>query len=121
VHVISKKRLQEAAQDKTYAEAASELETWHRVAKTADWSRLEDVQKPYPKAEAVHVRSETYTVFNIRRNRFRLIVKMEYVSKTIFIKYVLTHAEYDRNEWKEGLKQEQIDREQREKERSRSK
>jgi Uncharacterized protein conserved in bacteria len=48
----------------------------------------------------VTVGGKTYTVFNICGNRFRLITKIEYRYQTIYIKRVLTHAEYDREEWK---------------------
>ena len=50
----------------------------------------------YPKAEAVG----NFTVFNIKGNRYRLIVDLVYASQRIYIKYVLTHAEYDKDEWK---------------------
>lgn len=40
------------------------------------------------------------TVFNIAGNRFRLIAGINYETQTIFIKHVLTHAEYDKGEWK---------------------
>jgi mRNA interferase HigB len=42
----------------------------------------------------------TYTVFNIGGNAFRLVVKIEYKYQKIFIKHVLTHAEYDQGGWK---------------------
>nr|WP_232225275.1 type II toxin-antitoxin system HigB family toxin [Dactylococcopsis salina] len=37
-----------------------------------------------------------FTVFNIKGNRYRLIVGIDYKKQIIFIKYVLTHAEYDK-------------------------
>jgi len=40
------------------------------------------------------------TVFKIKGNQYRLIVKINYRSQTIFIKDVLTHADYDKEEWK---------------------
>jgi mRNA interferase HigB len=88
-------------------EISAGLDAWYRVAKTAKWSSLEDVQQPYPSADGVRAGKQTYTVFNIRGNRFRLIVKIEYRFQTIYIKDVLTHAEYDRNGWKKALEKEQ--------------
>ncbi|MBC1224728.1 type II toxin-antitoxin system HigB family toxin [Nostoc sp. UCD121] len=41
------------------------------------------------------------TVFNIKGNKYRLIVDIRYSSQTIFIKYVLTHPEYDKERWKD--------------------
>ena len=106
MNVISRKTLEVAAKDKKYAEIAPDLDAWHKIAKAARWRGLLDVQRSYPKAEAVWVGDESYTVFNIRHNRFRLVVKIVYPS-VVFIKCVLTHGEYDRSEWKEALKADQ--------------
>jgi mRNA interferase HigB len=51
--------------------------------------------KVYPSADLVG----PYTVFNIKGNTYRLIVKIEYRWQIIFVKHLLTHAEYDRKEW----------------------
>lgn len=106
MNVISRKTLESASKLKKYAEAARDLDSWYKVAKAAKWENLIDVQRAYPKAEAVWVGDESYTVFNIRHNRFRLIVKILYPS-AIFVKRVLTHGEYDREEWKEAFTAEQ--------------
>jgi len=54
------------------------------------------VQAIYSTAEAV----SNFTVFNIKGNKYRLIVDIVYSEATRFIKYVLTHAEYDKDKWK---------------------
>ncbi|MEG3979486.1 type II toxin-antitoxin system HigB family toxin [Microcoleus sp. T3B2] len=41
-----------------------------------------------------------FTVFNIKGNNYRLIVSIDYESQLIYIKYILTHAEYDKEKWK---------------------
>ena len=55
-----------------------------------------EVQSDYPSAESVG----SFTVFNIKGNHYRLIVSIDYLAQTIYIKYVLTHAEYDKEQWK---------------------
>jgi mRNA interferase HigB len=62
----------------------------------SNWHNLVDVQTIYPKAEAVG----NFTVFNIKGNRYRLIVDILYSSQRLYIKYVLTHAEYSKDDWK---------------------
>lgn len=57
---------------------------------------LLEVQAIYPKAEAVG----NFTVFNIKGNNYRLIADIVYETQRIYIKYVLTHAEYDKDKWK---------------------
>jgi mRNA-degrading endonuclease HigB of HigAB toxin-antitoxin module len=59
------------------------------------WHNLMDVRKVYPSADRVG----PYTVFNIKGNVYRLIVKIEYRWQMIFVKHLLTHAEYERKEW----------------------
>jgi mRNA interferase HigB len=54
------------------------------------------VQAIYSKAEAVG----NFTVFNIKGNTYRLIADINYIKQRIYIKYILTHAEYDKEQWK---------------------
>jgi mRNA interferase HigB len=70
------------------------------MASKAEWKSLEDIRKTYRYADGVTVGGKTYVIFNISGNRFRLIVKVEYRYQKIFIKHVLTHAEYDKEDWK---------------------
>lgn len=76
------------------------LDTWFRIAKKAEWKSLNEVRKVYPNADGVRVGDNTYTVFNIGGNKFRLITKIDYRCQLVFIKHVLTHADYDRENWK---------------------
>ena len=79
-----------------HANIKKPLEDWHTKSKIADWKSLNDVQKTYSTAEAV----ENFTVFNIKGNKYRLIVSINYQHSTIYIKYILTHSEYDKDGWK---------------------
>lgn len=79
------------------------MDTWFRVASKAEWRSSEDVRKTYRSADGVTVGSGTYAVFNICGNKLRLIVKMEYKYQKVFIKHLLTHAEYDKEDWKNEL------------------
>jgi mRNA interferase HigB len=94
VHVISRKALKEAAARRTDLEAP--LDTWYRSVKKAQWKRLTDGQKTYAHADTVG----EYTVFKIKGNEYRLIVTINYRTGLIFIRHVLTHAEYNRERWK---------------------
>jgi mRNA interferase HigB len=40
------------------------------------------------------------TVFNMKGNKYRLIVSIDYERQLIYIKYILTHTEYDKDNWK---------------------
>lgn len=94
MHVISRKRLLEAAT--RHPDLAAPLDVWFRVAKKADWRSLADVRKTWSSADAV----EKWTVFNVKGNQYRLITEINYKGSRIYIRQVLTHAEYDRGKWK---------------------
>lgn len=68
---------------------------WYKIAKSAEWKNLTEVRKTFPHADPV----DPYTVFNIKGDNYRLIVKIEYRWQMIFVKHLLTHAEYDRKGW----------------------
>jgi mRNA interferase HigB len=94
VHVICRKKLLEAAVE--HVDLSAPLDWWFRIAKKAEWHSLEDVRRVFPSADDVG----KYTVFNIKRNTFRLIVEINYQTGRIYIRQVLTHAEYDKEGWK---------------------
>jgi mRNA interferase HigB len=93
LHVISRKRL-EAAEE--HADLDQPLDVWYRVAKKAEWKNLMDVKRLFPSAEAV----ERFTGFNIKGNTYRLITEINYQTGRIFLRNVLTHAEYSKGAWK---------------------
>jgi len=95
LHVISRKKLLEAA--KVHAELAGPLDVWYRIARKAQWGNLLEVRQMFPSAEAVG----KFTVFNIKGNTFRLITEINYHTGKVFLRYVLTHAEYSKEGWKE--------------------
>ena len=94
MHLITIRNLRKDAA--LYPDAKNQIDRWNATVKQAEWQNLEDVRKIYRDAEAVG----NFTVFNIKGNEYRLIVGIDYEEQTIFYKYFLTHAEYDKNKWK---------------------
>jgi len=94
MHVISRKRLKEAAQK--HSDLAAPLDVWYRIAKKAKWTSLADVRNTWASTDLV----ERYTVFNIKGNDYRLIAEINFQTGRVFVRNVLTHAEYDRGRWK---------------------
>ncbi|MEH2195892.1 MAG: type II toxin-antitoxin system HigB family toxin [Nostoc sp.] len=95
MHIISFRLLREYAEN--HADCQEALSNWYKVATKAKWSNLVGVQQVFSKAEAVG----NFTVFNIKGNKYRLIVSIDYEVQLIYIKYILTHAEYDKENWKD--------------------
>jgi mRNA interferase HigB len=95
MHVISRKKLKEAAAKHEDLEVP--LYAWFRIAKKASWKSLADVRKTLSSADAVG----KWTVFNVKGNQYRLIAEINYVFGRIYVRHVLTHADYDRGAWKQ--------------------
>ena len=94
MHVISRKKLKEAARE--HRDLAGPLDIWYRIAKKARWQNLMEVRRVLPTADA----AGKFTVFNIRGNAYRLITEINYETGRIFLRHVLTHAEYSKESWK---------------------
>jgi mRNA interferase HigB len=99
LHIISRRALLLAA-EKHGRGLGKNLDAWYRIAKKAEWKSLEDIRKTYASTDSVRVDATTYTIFNIGGNDFRLVVEINYRTNRIFIRQVLTHAEYDKEGWK---------------------
>jgi len=94
LHIISRKKLREAAEE--HSDLNEPLDAWYRIAKKAVWKNLMDVRRVFPTADA----AGRFTVFNIKGNAFRLITEINYRTGRIFLRCVLTHAEYRKGGWK---------------------
>jgi mRNA interferase HigB len=95
VHIISTSRLKPYYA--LYPNAQSSLQTWIKVVNKASWQNLAETRETFPSADSV----KNFTVFNIAGNHYRLITKIDYKSKKIYIRHFLTHADYDKNKWKQ--------------------
>ena len=95
MHVITRRKLLETCT--RHPLLAGPLDIWYRLAKRAEWKTLEDVRKDFPSADGVG----RFTVFNIKGNHFRLIAEVNYRSGRVYIRHVMSHAEYDRGAWKQ--------------------
>ena len=94
MRIISRKKLIEAAQQ--HADLDAPLDAWYKITKQASWESIVDVRRTFSSADAV----ENCTVFNIKGNGYRLIAWISYETQKVFIRQVLTHAEYTKEGWK---------------------
>lgn len=69
------------------------LKTWYDTAKTSNWKSPNDIKKNYVHASILN---NNRIVFNIKGNSYRLIVKFNYERQWAFIRFIGTHAEYDK-------------------------
>lgn len=82
-----------------HADAKVAVLDWLEAARQAEWHSLGDIRRAYPAADMVGA----LAIFNIRGNRYRLIVRMSFKRRRIYIKEFLAHAEYDKGAWKKWL------------------
>ena len=94
MHVISRKLLLQAVE--RHGDIGAPLDVWYRIAKKAEWKNLMEVRRELPTADGVG----KFTVFNIKGNGYRLITEINYQTGRIFLRHVLTHAEYSKGAWK---------------------
>ena len=94
MHLISRKRLNEFAA--RHPTATGGLAHWYRVLKRNDPENFAALRRLFPHADQV----DGLTVFNIGGNKARLVAAIHYNRRKVYIRAVLTHAEYDTGRWK---------------------
>lgn len=90
MRVISRKLLREYWEREPAAEG--QLKAWFAEAEQADWKDPADVKRKYGNASIL---KGERVVFNICGNKYRLVVKINYKIRFVYVRFVGTHAEYD--------------------------
>jgi mRNA interferase HigB len=75
------------------SQAAGIWDQWYNEVKKAEWSSTADVKRLYATASII---SADRIVFNIKGNNYRLVVAVDFEKAIVFIKWIGTHADYDR-------------------------
>jgi mRNA interferase HigB len=91
MRVISKRVLREFWE--RHEDVKRPLQAWLEDAERAEWTTPRDVQKTYGDDAVL---PDSRAVFNIKGNRYRLVTKIRYNTGIVYIRFVGTHAEYDR-------------------------
>ena len=76
-----------------HPDAENPLRAWHLLVTETRWENVAEIQAQFPK---VSVLNDRRVVFNIGGNKYRMVVKVKYTSKKVFVRFIGTHAEYDR-------------------------
>jgi len=91
VRVIAKRTLRDFWEK--HADSEQQLKAWYNEAEQATWKSPNDIKKDYPSASILE---DNRIVFNIRGNNYRLIVRINYKYGIVWIRFIGTHAEYDK-------------------------
>jgi mRNA interferase HigB len=76
-----------------YADARKALEDWHAQTRKADWNTPAEVKASFGDASIL---KGSRVVFNVCGNKYRLITRINYPYRVVYIRFVGTHAEYDK-------------------------
>ncbi len=91
MHIIALKRLKEFWEK--HADIEEPLKAWHHHVAHAQWNSPTDIKSDYGNASFL---ANDRVVFDIKGGNYRLIVKLQYESQTVYIRFIGTHQEYDR-------------------------
>lgn len=94
MHIISLSRLKEFW--KKHPDSEGSLQRWYKQTKHARWQSFSELRQSFGSADQV----DKLTVFNIGGNKYRLVTYIDYKKPKVYIRHVLTHAEYDKGHWK---------------------
>ncbi|MDX5422146.1 MAG: type II toxin-antitoxin system HigB family toxin [Hymenobacteraceae bacterium] len=76
-----------------HAGAKQALLTWYKTVSKASWKDINELWEDYPSADLV---GDSRVIFNIKGNHYRLVARVSFQYKNVLIKFVGTHAEYDK-------------------------
>jgi mRNA interferase HigB len=93
MRVIALSTLKRFWEDRKHADVREPLLAWYRHALKADWRSPADVKREFGTASILRDRR---VVFNIGGNKYRLVVWINYPYRVVYVRFVGTHADYDR-------------------------
>lgn len=90
---MSHKKLKDFYETPGREDSKVALERWYHLTEEAEWRNLSDLKRDFPSADYA---GNQHYVFNIKGNRYRLVVVIKFVMGYVFVRFVGTHTEYDR-------------------------
>ena len=91
MRIIARKALVDFWEE--YPDAEQPLKAWFKEVKSVEWTKPSDIKLLYRHASILQ---NGRAVFNIAGNKYRLVVKINYVIGIVYIRFVGTHEEYDK-------------------------
>jgi mRNA interferase HigB len=106
MHVISRRALTNFWA--THADAKSPLEAWFKAVSNGTFANLVELKQTFGSVDYVPIDytkagkrlGREFHVFNIGGNRYRLVTAIHFNTQRCFIRFVMTHSEYDRGVWR---------------------
>lgn len=83
-----------------HTDAAAPLRAWFKLARIGRFRNLAELKRTFASVDMVRTKAGGFYVFNIGGNKYRLIAAVHFNTQRLFVRHVLTHAEYDTERWK---------------------
>lgn len=93
MRIVSHRKLKEFYQTPGREDSEVALERWYHSVEAAQWTSFADIREDFGSADSV---GNQHYVFNIKGNRYRLVVVVKFLMGYVFIRFVGTHEEYDK-------------------------
>lgn len=94
MHIISVKALRQFWAK--YPDSETALIRWFKLMNSAYFQTFDELRSVFPSADLV----DDLIVFNIGGNKYRLMTSIHFNRQKVYIRYILTHSEYNKNKWK---------------------
>lgn len=94
MHIISRKALRQFWEK--YPDSESTLIRWFKLMNSMDFQTFDELRSVFSSADLV----DDLIVFNIGGNKYRLITSIHFNRQKVYIRSILTHSEYDKEQWK---------------------
>jgi len=93
MRIIAFRTLREFWETPEFADSEPSLRSWYHDAKNAIWKNSNELKHQFSTASIV---GEGRVVFNIKGNKYRVVVMIDYEFQVIFIRFIGTHKQFDR-------------------------
>ncbi len=80
----------------THADARGPLNAWQNEVERSQWQSSQDIKQRYSSADFL---ADNRVIFNVKGNRYRLVVQVRYLGGLVVVEWIGTHAEYDKKKF----------------------
>ena len=91
VRIIAKKILRDFWEK--HSDCEQQLKAWYKETSKAEWKNPNEIKIEYPSASILN---DNRICFNIKENKYRLIIKINYDYQMVWIRFIGTHSDYDK-------------------------
>lgn len=93
MRIVSHRKLKEFFESKGNEDSKTALEKWYLTVQNAEWKKFQDIKADFSSVDSV---GNQHYVFNIKGNNYRLDVVIKFTMGYVYIRFIGTHAEYDK-------------------------